>query len=357
MNPTEVNAAAAIPPAELPPTEQPPTFRTRITELFGTRLPIVASGLQWLSTADYVAAAAHAGMIGFITAASFAELDELRAEIRRCHELADGRPFGVNISMLPKLAKGERVDAVLDLVCAEGVRFVETAGRSPEPYLPRLHAAGIKVLHKVPTVRHARSAQTAGVDAITVVGAECGGHPGTELVGTMVQAALAARDIRVPLVAAGGIATGAQLVAALALGADAVAIGTRFLVAEEIWAHADYKARLVAARETDTTLVLRSLKNTLRALRNETTATVQQIERELGGDLDALMPHIAGRVGRRAYETGDADRGVLSVGQAVAFADRIEPLAAIVRRIEDESRAALARLGGLRSSSASNGQH
>ncbi|WP_323003224.1 nitronate monooxygenase [Denitromonas sp.] len=319
-------------------------FHTRITELFGIRLPVVASGLQWLSTADYVAAAAHAGLIGFITAASFAELDDLRAEIRRCAELAEGKPWGVNISMLPKLAKGDRVDAVVDLVCAEGVRFVETAGRNPEPYLPRLHAAGIKVLHKVPTVRHARSAQAAGVDAITVVGAECGGHPGTELIGTMVQAAIAARDITVPLIAAGGIATGSQLVAALALGADGAAIGTRFLVAEEIWAHADYKARLVAAQETDTTLVMASLRNTLRALRNQTTDTVQQIEREVGGDLDALMPHIAGRIGRRAYETGNADLGVLSVGQSVAFADRIEPLADIVNRIEAEARAAVARL-------------
>lgn len=322
-------------------------FHTRITDLFGIRLPVVASGLQWLSTADYVVAAAHAGIIGFITAASFPELDDLRAEIRRCRELTEGKPFGVNISMLPKLAKGDRVDAVVDLVCAEGVRFVETAGRNPEPYLPRLHAAGIKVLHKVPTVRHARSAQTAGVDAITVVGAECGGHPGTELIGTMVQAALAARDITIPLIAAGGIATGAQLVAALALGADGVAIGTRFLVAEEIWAHSDYKARLVAAQETDTTLVMSSLRNTVRALRNETTEAVQQIERELGGDLEALMPHIAGRVGRRAYETGDARFGVLSVGQSVAFADRIEPLATIVKRLEEEACTAMTRIASL----------
>jgi nitronate monooxygenase len=312
-------------------------FHTRVTELFGIRLPVVASGLQWLSTADYVVAAAHAGIIGFITAASFPELDDLRAEIRRCRELTDGKPFGVNISMLPKLAKGDRVDAVVDLVCEEGVRFVETAGRNPEPYLPRLHAAAIKVLHKVPTVRHARSAQAAGVDAIAVVGAECGGHPGTELIGTMVQAAIAA----------GGIATGAQLVAALALGADGVAIGTRFLVAEEIWAHPDYKARLVAAQETDTTLVMASLRNSVRALRNETTETVQQIERELGGNLDALMPHIAGRVGRRAYESGDARFGVLSVGQSVAFADRIEPLATIVKRLEAEACTAMTRIASL----------
>lgn len=340
----ELNATEST-TREMNPADQPPTFRTRITELFDTRLPIVASGLQWLSNADYVAAAAHAGIIGFITAASFAELDDLRREIRRCRELADGKPFGVNISMLPKLAKGDRVDAVVDLVCDEGVRFVETAGRNPEPYLPRLHAAGIKVLHKVPTVRHARSAQAAGVDAITVVGAECGGHPGTELIGTIVQVALAARDLTVPLIAAGGIATGAQLIAALALGADGVAIGTRFLVAEEIWAHPDYKARLIAAQETDTALVMESLKNTVRALRNDTTDTVRKIEIEAGGDLETLMPHIAGRIGRQAYESGNTRHGILSLGQSVAFADQVEPLNNIVCRLEAEARIALEQLG------------
>ncbi|MBK8184563.1 MAG: nitronate monooxygenase [Candidatus Competibacteraceae bacterium] len=327
----------------------PALFKTRITELFGIRLPIIASGLQWLANADYVAAAVNAGLMGFITAASFIDVDALRAEIRRCRELTGGQPFGVNISMLPKLVVGERVEEIVDLVCEEGVGFVETAGRNPEPYLPRLHAAGIKVLHKAPTVRHARKAQAVGVDAITVVGAECGGHPGLELVGTMVQAAVAARDIRVPLVVAGGIGHGAQLVAALALGADGVAIGTRFLVAEEIWAHPAYKARLVAADETDTALIMSSLRNTLRALSNQTTATVREIERERGDAdpeslLAALMPHIAGQVGRRAYETGDTATGALSVGQSVAFADRVEPLAVIVRRLEDQARTALERL-------------
>ncbi len=327
----------------------PALFKTRITELFGIRFPTIARGWQWRPTAVYVAAAVKAGQMGFITAASFIDVDALRAEIRRCRELTGGQPFGVNISMLPKLVVGERVEEIVDLVCEEGVGFVETAGRNPEPYLPRLHAAGIKVLHKAPTVRHARKAQAVGVDAITVVGAECGGHPGLELVGTMVQAAVAARDIRVPLVVAGGIGHGAQLVAALALGADGVAIGTRFLVAEEIWAHPAYKARLVAADETDTALIMSSLRNTLRALSNQTTATVREIERERGDAdpeslLAALMPHIAGQVGRRAYETGDTATGALSVGQSVAFADRVEPLAVIVRRLEDQARTALERL-------------
>lgn len=322
-------------------------FTTRITELFDIKLPIVASGLQWLANADYVAAAVNAGLMGFITAASFPELEDLRAEIRRCRDLAKGKPFGINVSMLPKLVEGEKTDQIFDLIIEEGIPFVETAGRDPSAYVPRLHDAGIKVLHKVPAVKYARKAQAIGVDAVTVVGAECGGHPGMEMVGTMVQAAVAARNLSIPLLVAGGIGTGAHLVAALALGADGVAIGTRFLVSEEVWAHRSYKERLLQADETHTTLVLQSLRNTLRALKNDTTDKVQKLELENGGDLAVLLPHISGKVGRRAYETGDSSTGALSVGQSVAFADRIEPLAAIVERLEREARDAMARLGAL----------
>lgn len=319
-------------------------LRTRVTDLFGTRLPIVASGLQWLATADYAAAASRAGLIGFLTAASFPELPALRDEIRRCRDLCEGGPFGVNVSMLPKLVEGDRTEAVFDLIAEEGVRVVETSGRNPEPYLPRLRAAGITVVHKVPTVKHARKAQAVGVDVVEVIGAEAGGHPGMELVGTIVQATLAAREITIPLVVGGGIGTGEQLVAALALGADGVLMGTRFLVAEELRAHPDYKRRLVEAQETDTTLVMQSLRNTLRALRNETTERIQEVEKENPGDLAALMPLISGKLGRQAYETGDMRLGALSLGQSVVFADRVEPFTAIVARIEAEAERALERL-------------
>lgn len=322
-------------------------LQTRLTDFFGCRLPIVAGGLHWLSNADYVAAAARAGIMGFITAASFPEPARLRDEIRRCRDLAEGRPFGVNVSMLPKLVPGDAADATFDLIAEEGVRFVETAGRNPEPYLPRLRAAGVKVVHKVPTVKHALKAQSVGVDMVEVIGAEAGGHPGVELVGTMVQGALAADKLTVPLAIGGGIATGRQLVAALALGADGVLIGTRFLVAQEIWAHSAFKERLVAADEASTALIMQSVRNTLRALKNETTEAVRRLEAERPGDLAALMPHISGKVGRVAYETGDVSKGALSVGQSVAFADRIEPLADIVARIEAEATATLARLKGL----------
>ena len=324
----------------------PVRLKTRITELFGISLPVLAGGLQWLATPDYVAAAAHAGICGFLTAASYPEEADLRDAIRRCRDLAEGKPFGVNVSMLPKLVAGERTQGVFDLIIAEGVRFVETSGRNPEAFLPALKAAGITVVHKVPAVKYALKAQAIGVDAVAVVGAECGGHPGMEMVGTMVQANVAAAKLSIPLLVGGGIGTGAHLVAALALGADGVVVGTRFLVAEEIWAHADYKARLVAADETETTLILQSLRNTARVLRTATTDTVQELEKA-GAGIEALMPHISGKVGRKAYETGDWTQAALSVGQSVAFADRIEPLAAIIRRFEAEAEAALSRLNRL----------
>jgi nitronate monooxygenase len=319
-------------------------FRTAITDLYGTRLPIVAGGLQWLANADYVAAAAKAGIIGFITAASHPNTAALRDDIARCQDMVGDLPFGVNISMLPAPTPGERVMETFETVVRAGVRFVETSGRNPEPYLPMLHGAGIKVLHKAPSIRHAIKAQKIGVDAVSLVGAECGGHPGVDLVGTMVQGALAGSALTIPVLLGGGIGTGAQVIAALALGVDGVTIGTRFLVAEEVWAHREYKEALVRSRETDTALIMQSVRNTVRAFRNQTTDAVAELERTHGGDFEVLRPHVAGLLGRKVYETGDSRTGTLSLGQAVAFADRIEPFADIVERLAQEMREALSGL-------------
>ncbi|SDI17759.1 nitronate monooxygenase [Paraburkholderia steynii] len=320
-------------------------FRNAVTELFGTRLPIVAGGLMWLADADYVAAAARAGIIGFITAASFPEPQALRAEIRRCRELCEGGPFGVNVSMLPKLVPGEKTREVFELIVDEGVKFVETSGRSPEEFLPLLKEAGIKVLHKVPAVRFAVKAAALGVDAVAIVGAECGGHPGLDMVGSFVNAAWAESQLDIPYLIGGGIGRGSQLAAALAMGASGVVVGTRFAVAEEIWAHADYKQRLVDAGPTDTELSMQSLRNTVRTLRNETTAAVKEIEAQNPDvTIQDLMPMVAGKIGRNAYVTGDWSKGLLSAGQSLAFVDRIEPLADIVLRFERDMWQAMGRL-------------
>jgi nitronate monooxygenase len=320
---------------------------TRVTDLFGIRLPVVAGGLQWLSTAEYVAAAARAGIVGFLTAASLEGDDALRREIRRCRDLCEGKPFGVNISMLPKIAPHERVERIVDVVVEEGVRFVETSGRSPETYLPKLKAGGVKVMHKVPAVQFARKAESLGVDAVAVVGYECGGHPGPDAIGSFVLGAVAARNVSIPVILGGGVGTGAHLAAALALDADGVIVGTRFLVASEIACHPDYKRGLIAAGEGDTTLILSSIRNTMRVLVNETSAAVQEIERQGAGTLENLLPLVSGKIGRESYRTGKMDLGALPVGQSVAFADLIEPLADIVARMEREAIASAARLGAI----------
>lgn len=323
------------------------SFETRITALFGIRHPILAGGLQWLADADYVAAAVRAGLMGFITAASFPDDASLAAEIRRCRALTGGRPFGVNVSMLPKLAAHERVEQVLKVVVDEGVPFVETAGRSPAEYVPMLHAAGVKIIHKVPAVRYAASAEQAGVDAVSIVGYECGGHPGMELVGSFVQAALAARTLTIPYCIGGGVGTGSQIAAALAMGADGVVIGTRFLVAEELWAHRAFKEKVAAAQEGDTMLVMQSVKNTVRILRNQTAEAVAAIEQRGEGSLETILPLVSGKIGREAYMSGDTARGALAMGQALAFTNEIEPLATIVARLVREAGEAVRRLDGL----------
>ncbi|WP_296581773.1 nitronate monooxygenase [Xanthobacter sp.] len=329
------------------PVAAEPVFDTRITRLFGIAHPILAGGLQWLAEARYVAAAAEAGAIGFITAASFPDNESLIAEIRRCRGLTGGRPFGVNVSMLPKLARHERVDDIMKVVVDEGVRFVETAGRNPAEYIPMLHGAGIKVIHKVPAVRYAVSAEEAGVDAVSIVGYECGGHPGMELVGSFVQAAMAARAVKIPYCIGGGVGTGAQIAAALAMGADGVIIGTRFLVAEELWAHRSFKEKVAAARESDTVLVMQSVRNTVRILRNQTAEAVAEIEARGEGSLETLLPLVAGHIGREAYVSGNISRGALAMGQALAFTNTIEPLSDIVASLMREAVAAADRLKGL----------
>lgn len=322
-----------------------PTFDTAVTRTYGCRLPIVAGGLMWLSDASYVAAGANAGIMSFLTAASFPEPADLRAEIAKCRKLCGDRPFGVNVSMLPKLVEGERIADTFRLIADEGVRFVETSGRNPEAFLPFLKDAGIQVLHKVPSVRYAVKAQQVGVDMVSIVGAECGGHPGLDLIGSMVNQALAERQLDIPFLIGGGIGAGSQIVSALASGAAGVVIGTRFLVSEEISAHPQYKRALVAANERDTTLTMSSVRNTVRTLSNETTEIVRQLEADNPDiSIAELMPYVSGAIGRKAYETGDVSRGMLSAGQALGLTDAIAPLADIVAQLEQEAGVALARL-------------
>lgn len=325
-----------------------PLFDTPITRLFGIRHPILCGGLMWLADARYVAAAVNAGGMGFITARTFPDLDVFRDELRRCAELTEGKPFGVNLFISGRPEENAVLDRYIDVLAEEGVRFIETAGNTPEAYLPRLKQAGCKVIHKVSAVRHGLRAEKAGVDALAIVGQECGGHPGLQFVGTMVQGALAARQFRVPFALGGGIGCGQQLVAALGLGADAVVLGSRMTVATEIWAHEDYKRKVLETGEGDSRLVMASFRNTYRCLDNAAARAVAELEAAGERDFARYLPHVRGTNAKAAYTTGDWEQGILSMGQSAAFADAIKPVAEIFAEILRDATAARDRFDGLR---------
>ena len=321
-----------------------PLFRTRITELFGIEHPLICGGLMWLADARYVAAAVNAGGMGFITARTFPEPGAFRAELRACCELTGGRPFGVNLYLSQRPEENAFAPGHIEILVEEGVRFIETSGMPPKDILASLKQAGCTVMHKVASVRHAVSAQRLGVDAVAVVGAECGGHPGPYMIGTIVQALRAAQEVSVPLAVGGGIGQGAQVVAALALGADAVVMGSRMTIAEEIWAHRGYKNRVVEADENATQLVMASFRNTFRVLDNAEARAVVELEASGEQDFEAYRERVAGIRQKEAYETGDWERGILSLGQSAAFANEVKPVAEIFAQILDEAGVALGRV-------------
>ncbi len=325
-----------------------PSFPTPLTRLFGIAHPILAGGLMHLADAGYVAAIVNAGCMGFISAKTFPDRQAFRSELQKARALTSGKAFGVNLYHSARGGDAELLAGHAGIALEEGVRLFETSGLPPRALLPQLKEAGARVMHKVASLRHALSAQKLDVDAVAVVGAECGGHPGLELVGSMVQAARAGQVVDRPLAVGGGFGHGSQLAAALAMGADAVLMGTRFLVCEEIGIHRAYKERLVAAGETDTRLIMSSLRNTYRAYDNATARSVETLEREGVSDFERYRPLVAGAAQKHAYETGEWESGILSLGQAVVFADRIKPAADIVAQILAEAREAMARLDSLR---------
>ena len=311
----------------------PPIFHTRITELFGIDHPILCGGLMWLADAAYVGAVVNAGGMGFITPRSFPTKEDYRDQLRTCREITGGKPFGVNIYVSARPETNEALGEFLDLAIEEGVAYVETAGYSPKAFMPRIKDAGMIVIHKCTTLRHAQSAVRAGVDAITILGAEAGGHPGMDMIGTMVQGALAPAALDVPVVLAGGMGTGRQLLAALALGADGMLMGSRMTVAEEIWAHDDYKHHVAETNQADTRVVMSIFNDNSRVLDNETARKVLALEAEGIDDFERYRPLVQGSNQRRAYETGDWRMGTPSMGQSCAFADDIKSVEAIFDEI------------------------
>ncbi|WP_405178843.1 nitronate monooxygenase [Nocardia sp. NBC_01377] len=309
-------------------------LRTRFTETFGVEHPIVQGGMMWVGRAELVAAVANAGGLGFITALTQPTPDELRNEIARTRELTD-KPFGVNITILPSINPppyAEYVQAIID----SGVKIVETAGSNPEPYLPYYHDAGIKVLHKCTSVRHALKAQHVGVDGVSIDGFECAGHPGEDDIPGLILIPAAARVLDIPMIASGGIADARGLVAALALGADGVNMGTRFLCTRESAIDQKVKEQIVANSELDTQLIFRTMRNTARVADNEISRKVVEIEKA-GGKFEDVRELVAGARGRRVFEEGDLDAGIWSAGLAQGLIHDIPSCAELIERMVSEA--------------------
>lgn len=319
-------------------------LRTRFTETFGIEHPIVQGGMMWVGRAELVAAVANAGGLGFITALTQPTPDDLRHEIERTRELTD-KPFGVNLTILPSINPPpyeEYARAIVD----SGVKIVETAGSNPEPFLPTYREAGIKVVHKCTSVRHALKAQKIGVDAVSIDGFECAGHPGEDDVPGLVLIPAAARALTIPIIASGGIADARGLVAALALGADGVNMGTRFLCTEESSIDRKVKEQIVANSERDTKLIFRTMHNTARVADNEVSRKVVEIEKA-GGKFEDVRELVSGARGRRVFEEGDLDGGIWSVGLCQGLIEDIPTCAELIGRMVGEAEELIsARLAG-----------
>ena len=320
-------------------------FKTRITELLGIEHPIICGGMQWISRAEIVAAVGNAGGIGFITAESLETPEDLREEIKKIRDLTD-KPFGINLSMIPELGPPERTLKFCDVVVEEGVKVVETAGRSPEPLMPKLKEGGVTVIHKLTSVKHAVSAQKLGVDAVTMIGFGSGGHIGNDNVASFILLPKAVAALDIPVIAGGGICNGKGFLGALAMGAEAVLMGTAFMMTQECKVHQNIKERLLETKETDTALILTTIMNPLRCLKNKLADECLAVEAE-GADFEKIINTVAGGKGQIAYDDGDPDVAPIACGQIAGCIDEIKSVGQVIEDILSEADQLLGRLNGL----------
>ncbi|MBS0610142.1 MAG: nitronate monooxygenase [Proteobacteria bacterium] len=322
-------------------------MKTRITELFGIKHPIIQGGMHYVGFAELAAAVSNAGGLGIITGLTQKTPESLANEIARCRAMTD-KPFGVNLTFLPAVNPPD-YPGYIKAIIEGGVKIVETAGNNPQKWLPALKEAGIKVIHKCTSVRHALKAESIGCDAISVDGFECGGHPGEDDVPNFILLPRAAEELKIPFVASGGMADGRSLVAALALGAEGINMGTRFMATKEAPIHENVKQALVAASELDTRLILRPMRNTERVLVNAATERVLEKEKRLGSSIQFadIAPELAG-VYPRIMQQGDMDAGVWSCGMVAGLIRDVPSAQELIDRIMAEAEALIAkRLAGM----------
>jgi nitronate monooxygenase len=318
-------------------------IKTRFTELFGVEHPIVQGGMQWVGRAELVAAVANAGALGFLTALTQPTPEDLTREIARCRQMTD-KPFGVNLTILPSINPPPYAEYRRAIIEA-GIKIVETAGYRPQEHLDDFKAHGIKVIHKCTAVRHAVSSQKMGVDAISIDGFECAGHPGEDDIPGLILIPAAADKVTIPMIASGGFGDGRGLVAALALGADGINMGTRFCATKEAPIHDAFKQAMVANDERATDLIFRTMRNTARVAKNAVSQQVIEMERS-GASFDQVRDLVKGTRGREGLENGDTDFGVWSAGMIQGLIRDVPSVQQLIDRIMAEAEAIIAgRLG------------
>jgi nitronate monooxygenase len=312
-------------------------LKTRFTKMFGVQAPITCGGMTRVGKVELIAAVANAGALGFITAHSAGKPEELAKAVARCRELTD-KPFGVNLTILPSITPLP-YDEYREAIIASGVKIVETAGNNPQPHLPRFKEAGVKVIHKCTSVRHAVKAQSIGVDCVSIDGFECAGHPGEDDVGGLILFPATADKITIPIIASGGIADARGLVAALALGCDGANMGTRFMATVEAPIHNNVKRQIVANDERSTNLILRTLHNTARVAKNAISDEVIAVEKRGNATFADIKDLVTGTRGAIVLDKGEMDAGIWSAGQTQALVHDIPTCAELVARILREAEA------------------
>ena len=311
-------------------------MKTRITELFGIEHPIIQGGMHHVGLAEMAAAVANAGGLGMITGLTQRTPDDLANEIARCRTMTD-KPIGVNLTFLPGFVEPD-YPGYIKAIIEGGIKVVETAGRSPEKYMPSLKEAGISVIHKCTSVRHSLKAERIGCDAVSVDGFECGGHPGEDDIPNLILLPRVAEELKIPYVASGGIGNSQQLVAALALGADGINMGTRFIATQEAPVHMNVKEAIVNASELDTRLIMRSLRNTERVLNNSAVEKIVEIEESKGEGMSIDdIAELVGGVYPRIMKEGDLEAGPWSCGMVAGLIHDIPTCKELIDRIMSEA--------------------
>ena len=318
---------------------------TKFTELFKVQYPIMQGGMQHLGVPELAAAVSNAGGIGTINITIYPELEDFRNALKKMNELTS-KPYAVNISLVPGLSVGDKIKQYIQICKEEGVQIIETAGRNPEALVPDIKAAGMKLIHKCTGLKFAKKAESIGADAVTLAGYEVGGHPGFDEVGSFVLANIVSRELKIPVLTAGGVADGRGLVAALALGAQGVVIGTRFVAAKECTVHENFKEVIIQSTESDTLTCQRNIKNLARYLRNESSLKVVELEKD-GAGLEEMMPVISGKLSKKCYANGDTQGCVFAIGQAMGLIHSVKSIQEIVDDIMKEAQETLDGLDSL----------